>query len=92
MNILAKPGRHECLSQLSRREREVFFAIATAEIPCDTAARLGLSIKSVSTYRDRMLRTLSLTNNSQVAVFAMYHGLVDVDMGAPAVSCRRLAA
>jgi len=40
------------------------------------AAELSLSVKTVSTYRTRILEKLNLTSNVDIARFAMKAGLV----------------
>jgi DNA-binding NarL/FixJ family response regulator len=42
----------------------------------EVAAELSLSVKTVSTYRTRILEKLSLTSNVDIARFAMKAGLV----------------
>lgn len=52
---------------LSRRELEVFHAIAAGEPPKKISERLGLSPKTVSTYRARILRKLGVKSNAELA-------------------------
>jgi DNA-binding NarL/FixJ family response regulator len=63
---------HESLSD---REFEVLRRIASGETPTQIAERLCLSVKTVSTYRTRLLEKLGLDNNSQVIKYAVEHGL-----------------
>ncbi|MCC6875073.1 MAG: response regulator transcription factor [Sandaracinaceae bacterium] len=72
---LAKdPGRpaHELLSP---RELEVFLLLAAARSVSEIAERLGLSVKTVSTYRTRILEKMSLTSNAEIIQYAVRHGL-----------------
>ena len=48
------------LSKLSTREGQVFLAIAAGESPAKIAGRLLLSVKTVSTYRARVLEKLKV--------------------------------
>jgi hypothetical protein len=48
-------------TELSRRELEVARLIAADSRPADTAAKLNISVKSVSTYRARILEKLRRT-------------------------------
>ncbi len=41
------------------------------------AADLGLSVKSVSTYRARVLEKLGLARNADLTRYAMEHALLD---------------
>lgn len=61
---------------LSGREYEVFQALASGLSLSETAARLNLNIKTVSTYRTRLLDKLELKNNSELVRYAIRHGLV----------------
>jgi DNA-binding NarL/FixJ family response regulator len=43
----------------------------------DIAGNLGLSPKSVSTYRNRLLQKLKLQNNEQLTSYVRQHHLID---------------
>ena len=60
---------------LSLRELEVFRRIAQARQVSDIAAELGLSGKTVSTYRTRILEKMGLQSNAQLMQYAIRHGL-----------------
>ena len=62
--------------QLSERELQVFLRLARGESVSDIAATLKLSIKTVSTYRSRLLEKLELASNAELAVYAIRHGLL----------------
>lgn len=61
------------LDDLSQRERQVFDLIARGTETARIAEQLDLSVKTVSTYRSRMLQKLALRNNAQVTLFALRH-------------------
>ena len=63
--------------RLSRREFEVFLRLARGEGSSAIAADLGLSVKSVSTYRARVLEKLGLARNADLTRYAMEHALLD---------------
>jgi len=63
--------------RLSRREFEVFLRLARGEGSSEIAADLGLSVKSVSTYRARVLEKLGVARNADLTRYAMEHGLLD---------------
>lgn len=63
-------------SQLSGRELEVFLQLAKGASVSDIAAALNLSVKTVSTYRTRLLEKLSLSSNAELAAYAIRHGLI----------------
>lgn len=70
-NRSGKP--HETLSS---RELEVFLLLAAARSVSDIAERLGLSVKTVSTYRTRILEKMSLKSNAEIIQYAIRSGLV----------------
>ncbi|HZX31412.1 MAG TPA: response regulator transcription factor [Rhodocyclaceae bacterium] len=63
-------------SQLSDRELEVFLQLAQGASVSDIAAALNLSVKTVSTYRTRLLEKLALSSNAELAAYAIRHGLI----------------
>ena len=63
--------------QLSEREFQVFLKLAKGEIPGDIARELSLSVKTVSTYRTRLMEKLKLDSNSDLTYYAMKHKLID---------------
>jgi DNA-binding NarL/FixJ family response regulator len=65
---------HEMLSD---REYQVLLLIASGKTISDIAEGLSLSIKTVSTYRTRVLAKLNLKNNAELTYFAVHNGLVD---------------
>jgi len=60
---------------LSKREFEVLSLIAAGKTYKEIAGKLGLSPKTVSTYRTRILEKLNLTNTSQLLRFAYEHNI-----------------
>ena len=61
---------------LSKREFEVFRRIASAQAVGEIAADLGLSSKTVSTYRTRILEKMAMRSNAELMQYAIRHGLV----------------
>ncbi len=62
--------------QLSAREFEVLSLIATGMANKEIAQKLGLSPKTVSTYRMRILEKLMLENTSQLIQYALQNNIV----------------
>ena len=62
--------------RLSEREFEVFCKLARGETAMGIAAALALSVKTVSTYRARLLEKLSLTSNSDLTYYAFNNRLI----------------
>jgi DNA-binding NarL/FixJ family response regulator len=61
---------------LSSREFEVLRLIACAKSVSEIGAQLGLSVKTVSTYRARVLEKMGLSSNAELMQYAIRHGLV----------------
>jgi DNA-binding NarL/FixJ family response regulator len=64
-------------ARLSGREQEVFMLLASGRRSKDIAAQLALSVKTVSTYRSRVLDKLKVSTNAELGVYAVRHGLLD---------------
>ena len=62
---------------LSNREYQVLCLIAAGTTGGEIAEDLSLSVKTVSTFRSRMLEKLNLSNNAQLIRYAFEHGLAD---------------
>jgi DNA-binding NarL/FixJ family response regulator len=62
---------------LSNSEFEVLRRIASGKTIGDIAHEMGLSIKTISTYRSRILEKLGLRNNLELVRYALWHGLAD---------------
>lgn len=65
------------LLKLSGREREVLELLASGHTYQQAADALGISIKSVGTYRTRLADKLGLKTRAEIFRFAMNHGLLD---------------
>lgn len=63
--------------RLSDREYEVLCMIARGRTVTEVAETLGLSVKTVSTYRTRILEKLHMHNNAELIHYALQHKLVD---------------
>jgi DNA-binding NarL/FixJ family response regulator len=61
---------------LSSREFEVFRLIACAKTVSEIGVELGLSVKTVSTYRTRVLEKMAMSSNAELMQYAIRHGLV----------------
>ncbi len=62
---------------LSARELQVLRMIASGKTTKRIAEELSLSGKTISTFRGRILKKMRLTNNAQLAQYAMRTGLID---------------
>ena len=62
--------------QLSERELQVFLRLANGETVGSLAISLSLSVKTVSTYRTRVMEKLQLLTNSDLTYYALKSGLI----------------
>ena len=61
---------------LSERELQVFLRLAKGETVGHVAEQMFLSVKTVSTYRSRVLEKLALGSNSDLTYYALKNGLI----------------
>ena len=62
---------------LSRREYQVMCLIASGKTVSEAARELTLSVKTVSTYRARILEKLQVKNNAELMRYATQNRLVE---------------
>jgi two-component system invasion response regulator UvrY len=62
---------------LSNRELEVLIQIAKGRSLKDIGQTLGLSEKTISTYRSRILEKMELNSNADMVRYALNHNLID---------------
>ena len=60
---------------LSVREHEVLLLIASGMTLSEIASKLALSVKTVSTYRTRILEKMGLHSNAELIRYVVRHGL-----------------
>jgi two-component system invasion response regulator UvrY len=65
------------LDSLSTRELQVLRRLAMGDTNREIASTYNISIKTVDTYRFRLLKKLNLRNNADLSRFAMQNGLVE---------------
>ena len=65
---------HEALSD---REYQVLCMLASGKTVTEIADKLALSVKTVSTYRARILEKMDMKNNAELIHYAVQNKLVD---------------
>jgi len=70
---VAERPAHEALSD---RELQVFLRLARGETVGHIAEQMFLSVKTVSTYRSRILQKMKLQSNSDITYYALKNGLI----------------
>jgi DNA-binding NarL/FixJ family response regulator len=63
-------------SRLSEREFQIFCKIAAGRAVSEIAAELCLSVKTVSTYRSRILEKMNFATNADLTAYALRNGLI----------------
>lgn len=63
--------------ELSNREYQIFCLLAGGRRVSEIADELSLSVKTISTYRMRILRKLNMTKNAELTYYAIKNNLVD---------------
>ncbi|HEX7846270.1 MAG TPA: response regulator transcription factor, partial [Chitinophagaceae bacterium] len=76
-NIIEDKEPHKALhEQLSIRELEVLKLIATGKTLIEIGEILSVSPSTISTFRARILRKLKITNNAELARYAVANKLI----------------
>ncbi len=63
--------------RLSAREFEVFRKLAAGNSVSNIGREMALSVKTISTYRTRILQKMAMKDNAEIIRYALEHGLVD---------------
>lgn len=72
---LTGEGGGELHKKLSDREYQVMLLLAQGKTVSDIARELALSVKTISTYRARILEKLGLESTAEIIRYAFRHGL-----------------
>ena len=73
---LAAPSPKAAHELLSEREFQVFLRLAKGETIGHMAESMSLSVKTVSTYRTRVMEKMGLSSNSDLTYYALKNGLI----------------
>jgi two-component system invasion response regulator UvrY len=65
------------LDSLSNREMQVLRCLALGKTNHEIAETYHISVKTVDTYRSRLLGKLGLRNNAEISRFAIQHNLIE---------------
>jgi DNA-binding NarL/FixJ family response regulator len=74
---LAHPGDKKLHETLSEREAQIFHKLAAGQSATAIADELNLSVKTVSTYRSRVLTKMNLKTNADLTYYAIKNALLD---------------
>jgi len=73
---LAAPSGGPLHARLSQREFQVMCKLAVGRQVSDIAGELAISVKTVSTYRARVLEKMGLANNAELTAYALRNHLI----------------
>ena len=73
---LAHPDKKLAHETLSQREFQIFLKLAAGRTPTEIGEELHLSVKTVSTYRSRVLEKMNCRNNADLTNYAISNGLL----------------
>ncbi len=80
VEVLMRMGQddeHALHEALSQRERHIMMKIVRGHSLTDIGVQMSLSVKTVSTYRSRLLQKLGIASNAELVQYAMRNGMVD---------------
>ena len=77
LRIAKGSGEQSPLDSLSMRELQVLRRLAMGHTNREIASAYSISIKTVDTYRSRLLKKLNLRNNAELSRFAMQNQLIE---------------
>ncbi|WP_309383857.1 response regulator transcription factor [Cerasicoccus frondis] len=76
-DIMLYPEQGDSPESLSTREREVLQLVAESHSNKEIAAKLGISVKTAETHRNRIIAKLNIHDTAGLTRFAIVHGLID---------------
>src|SRR6516164_8815566 len=76
VNALDEPADRPLHASLSQREFQILCKLAVGRSVSEIAQELCISVKTVSTYRARVLEKMHLETNADLTTYALRNGLV----------------
>jgi two-component system, NarL family, invasion response regulator UvrY len=76
VSALDEPTEQPLHASLSQREFQILCKLAVGRSVSEIAQELFISVKTVSTYRARVLEKMKLTTNADLTTYALRNGLV----------------
>ena len=77
VSLIDEPAEGPSHEQLSDRELEVMTMIASGVSLTEIAERLHVSVKTVSSYRARVLEKMQMKSNADLTRYALQHRLIE---------------
>jgi two-component system, NarL family, invasion response regulator UvrY len=76
VGVLSDPTCQPVHTSLSQREFQILCKLAIGRSVSEIAQELCISVKTVSTYRARVLEKMNLSNNADLTTYALRNGLI----------------
>jgi two-component system, NarL family, invasion response regulator UvrY len=76
VGALDEPADQPLHAALSQREFQILCKLATGRTVSEIARELCISVKTVSTYRARVLEKMSFSTNAELTAYALRNGLM----------------
>ena len=76
VNALDEPSNQPLHAVLSQREFQIMCKLSVGRTVTEIAEELFISVKTVSTYRTRVLQKMNFSTNADLTTYALHHGLV----------------
>jgi two-component system invasion response regulator UvrY len=73
---LDNPSNRPIHTELSQREFQILCKLGAGRSVSEIAKELFISVKTVSTYRSRVLEKMGLKNNADLTTYALRHNLI----------------
>jgi DNA-binding CsgD family transcriptional regulator len=67
------------MENLTHTEREIVMLVANGKTNVEVAATIGLSPRTIETYRLRLMRKLGIEDLPALVKYAIRHGIVSLD-------------
>jgi two-component system invasion response regulator UvrY len=77
LRVAGGPGGRSLLDSLSMRELQVLRRLALGHTNREIAESYHISIKTVDTYRSRLLKKFDLRNNTELSRFAIQNRIIE---------------
>ena len=77
LSVIRGNKNRSLTESLSRRELQVLRKLALGSTNREIATSYNISVKTVDTYRSRILKKLNLRNNAELSRYAIQHKLVE---------------
>jgi len=79
--FLASDGPNGPLARLPDRERQVLALVAEGQVSKQIADNLGLAVRTIETYRARVMRRLAIHSVAGLTRYAIAQGLIPLEAG-----------